>query len=388
VATASARRNGPGEILGLIRRGQVSTRAQVREATGLSRATVTTRIDALLAAGLVREEPGGQSTGGRRPLLLRFDDTRGVVLVAAVDTTHASVETQDLSGRSLDSVEVEVQVTDGPDAVLKGLEKLMVASVRRSGRRLAEVAGVGVSLPAPIDPVTGRPSQPPILPGWDGYPVRDHFEQRFGVRVVVSNDADAMAAGEHAAAHPECAALLLLKVSTGIGLGIVVDGHVYTGVDGGAGDVGHVRLHDADALCRCGQRGCLAAVASGRAVADALSAAGTPASHGRDVAALLAAGDARTQALVRAAGQRIGSVLATALAVLNPGALVVAGDLASDSLLSGLRETIYPLMLPRATRHLEITSSRLGSRAATVGLGQLVVDAITSPAVVDEHVAG
>jgi predicted NBD/HSP70 family sugar kinase len=382
------RRNGPGEILGLIRRGQVSTRAQVREVTGLSRATVTSRIDALLAAGLVREEPGGQSTGGRRPLLLRFDDTRGVVLAVAVDTTHAQVEVLDLSGRSLDSFEVEVRVTDGPDAVLSGLEELLVGAVRRSGRRLDEVSGVGVSLPAPIDPVTGRPSQPPILPGWDDYPVRDHFEQRFGVPVVVSNDADAMAAGEHASGHPDCPALVLLKVSTGIGLGVVVDGTVYRGIDGGAGDIGHVRLPGEDALCRCGQRGCLASVASGRAVAAALTEAGTPASHGRDVGALLAAGDVRAQALVRTAGRRIGTVLATALAVLNPGVLVVAGDLASDSLVSGLRESIYPLMLPRATRHLTISTSRLGNRAATVGLGQLVVDALTAPPRIDQRVGG
>jgi predicted NBD/HSP70 family sugar kinase len=384
----SSRPNGPGEILGLIRRGQVTTRAEVRDVTGLSRATVASRIDSLLAAGLVREEPGGVSTGGRRPLLLRFDDTRGVVLAAAVDTTHVQLEVMDLSGRPLETHEAVVQVTDGPDAVLKELEGLLAAALRRSGRTIADVEGVGVSLPAPIDLVTGRPSQPPILPGWDGYPVAEHLEQRFSVPVTVSNDADAMAVGEHSSRHPGCPALLLLKVSTGIGLGIVVDGNAYTGIDGGAGDIGHVRLGGERAMCRCGQRGCLASLASGRAVATALTDAGVPATHGRDVGALLAAGDLRTQACVRTAGQRIGTVLATALTVLNPGVLVVAGDLASDSLLSGLRETIYPLMLPRATRHLQISLSSLGNRAATVGLGRLVVDRMTAPSTVDARVRG
>lgn len=380
--------NGPGEILAMIRRGDVSTRAEVGEATGLSRMTVAQRVGSLLAAGLLREEGGAVSTGGRRPALLRFDVDRAVVLAASVDTTHTRVAALNLAGVVLHEQQLTVDIADGPAVVLKCLERAFLDVLAATGTPAGAVEGVGISLPAPIDPHTGRPSQPPIMPGWDAFPVREHIQVVFDVPVVVENDANAMAAGERAAEHPDCSSLCLVKVSTGIGAGVVVDGQVYPGVDGGAGDIGHVRLHGEEALCQCGSRGCLAAVASGRAVAGQLTAKGIAAGHGRDVAELLAAGDPEAQALVREAGRRLGQVMATVVCVLNPAVLVVAGDLASTSLVSGLREGLYPNSLPRSTRNLEVRLSRLGERAALVGLTRLVVDHVLSPAAVDERVRG
>ena len=376
---------GPGEVLHLIRSGRATTRTEVQELTGLSRVTVAQRVDALLASGLVRAGGTGASTGGRRPGVLRFNAARGVVLAAGVDTTHARVAVLDLAADVLHERVLPLDVGDGPERVLTALEAEMAAALAASGRPAADVEGVGLSLPAPVDPASQRPSEPPIMPGWDGYPVGDHVRGEFDVPVVVENDANAMAAGEHAAVHPDCSALCLLKVSTGIGAGTVLGGRLFAGVDGGAGDIGHVHLRGVEALCQCGSRGCLAAVASGRAVAAALREDGTAAASGRDVGALLAAGDARTAALVREAGRRIGEVMATVVCVLNPGVLVVAGDLASTALVAGLREGLYPLSLPRATRHLRIERSRLGERAAVTGLAHLVADRVLSPAAVDER---
>ena len=117
-----------------------------------------------------------------------------------------------------------------------------------------DLCGAGLSLPGPIDPESGRPSQPPILPGWDAYPVAEHLQARCpGVPVLTANDADAAALGEYAAATTRCRSLCLVKVSTGIGTGIVIDGRLYTGADGGAGDIGHVRVSPrSEALCQCG----------------------------------------------------------------------------------------------------------------------------------------
>ena len=367
---------GPGDVLHLIRHGHVATRGEILDVTGLSRMTVAQRIDALLASGLVIEGPMGEPTGGRRPRSLRFNAEHAVVVVAAVDTTHARVALTDLSGRIIDHVDVEVAVEDGPARTLDTIVAAMRDLLARADVPLSRVCGTGISVPGPIDPESGRPSQPPIMPGWDGYPIADHLQGALpGVPVLAANDADAAAFGEYTAGFSDAWALCLVKVSTGIGTGIVIDGAAYRGADGGAGDIGHVRLRDqTDAVCQCGARGCLAAVASGRAVAARLTELGYPARSGRDVGALLAQGNPEAARLTQEAGRLIGEVMATVVCVINPAVVVVGGALASAPLLAGMRETLYRLSLPRATRHLSLQLGRLGEDAAVVGLTRMVVD--------------
>jgi predicted NBD/HSP70 family sugar kinase len=214
------------------------------------------------------------------------------------------------------------------------------------------------------------------MPGWDAYPIAEHVSGALpGVPVLTANDADAAALGEHSAGYPAARALCLVKVSTGIGTGIVIDGHPYRGADGGAGDIGHVRLRShSDAQCMCGGRGCLAAVASGRAIATALTELGIRAESGRDVRRLLAVGSPEASRLTQQAGRHIGEVMATVVSVLNPQVVVVGGALASSPLIAGIRETLYTLSLPRATRHLALQLGRLGDDAPIVGLSRLVVE--------------
>jgi len=239
-------------------------------------------------------------------------------------------------------------------------------------------------VPGPVEPGRGRVTQPPIMPGWDGYPIDAHLEARFGAPVLVDNDANLMALGEHRARYPDTAALVVVKASTGIGAGMVIGGEVYRGIDGGAGDIGHVRLAGhPDAVCQCGAHGCLAAVASGRAVARALTEAGIPATSGRDVRDLLARGDVTALRLTQAAGRVIGEVMATVVCLLNPGVLLIGGALASSALISGVRETLYPLSLPRATRHLDVRLASLGEGAGIIGMTRMVVDQVFAPRAVD-----
>ena len=379
---------GPGDVLELIRHGHARTRGEVLDATGLSRMTVAQRIDALLSAGLLVEGRLGEATGGRRPRNLRFNAGHARVVAASVDTTHTRVALTDLDGRVLADRDVDVAVTSGPDATLDALADAARA-LPGGPDGLRAVCGLGVSLPGPVDPDTGQPSQPPIMPGWDGYPVADHLATALpGVPVLTANDADAAAVGEHSAGHPGARALCLVKVSTGIGTGIVIDGRPYRGADGGAGDIGHVRLRShADALCMCGAHGCLAAVASGRAVARALTDLGIPAESGRDVRALLAAGSPQAARLTQEAGRLVGEVMATVVSVLNPEVVVVGGALASAPLIAGIRETLYTLSLPRATRHLTLQLGRLGDHAPVVGLTRLVVEDRFSAAAVNARLA-
>ncbi|WP_374311303.1 ROK family protein [Microbacterium sp.] len=374
---------GPGDVLELIRDRGPLTRGDVLDMTGLSRMTVSTRIDALLDAGLIVEKGIERVTGGRPSKRLEFNTSHAAVVAASVDTTHTTVALTDLAGRVLAEERVDVAVADGPDHTLNALAERAKALLT-STPGVERVAAIGISVPGPVDPDTGRPSQPPIMPGWDAYPIAEHLGDALGVPVLVANDADAAALGEQRVAHPGSRSLCFIKVSSGIGTGIVIGGQVYRGTDGGAGDIGHVKIAGYDDLvCQCGAHGCLAAVASGRAVATALTALGKPAASGTDVGAYLAAGDTDAARLTQEAGRVIGEVVATMVSLLNPAEVVLGGRMASAPLLTGVRETLYPRSLPRATRHLTVSLSTLGAQAATVGLAALVVDREYSAAAVD-----
>ncbi|MGV9643232.1 ROK family protein [Streptomyces sp. NPDC003514] len=383
-----------GELLQLVRSGRAVTRGALQQATGLSRATVGQRLDRLFRAGWLREGAGGpvdSPLGGRPSITLEFDDSHAVVLAADLETRHARAAVLTLTGEILAEHSGTLVVEDGPEAVLGDLGRWFGELLEKSGHRAEEVCGIGLAVPGPVDTDSGRVVQPPIMPGWDGYDIRGRLARAFTeatgaprVPVLVDNDANLMAYGEQRTHFPDCSAFVLVKVSTGIGAGVVVDGSLFRGVDGGAGDIGHIRV-GAEARCRCGSYGCLAAVASGGAVARRLAEDGVPAASGSDVRDLLASGHPAASALAREAGRQVGDVLATVVTLLNPGVLMVAGDLAGTAFLTGVRELLYQRALPRSTAHLHVVTSRLGERAGLVGAGALVVEHLYAPERVEER---
>ncbi|MFD5591257.1 ROK family protein [Streptomyces griseorubiginosus] len=393
---AGRSQTGAGDLLELVRSGRAVTRGALQQATGLSRATVGQRLDRLFRAGWLREGAGGpvdSPLGGRPSITLEFDDAHAVVLAADLDTRHARACVLSLTGEILAEHSGTLVIEDGPDAVLGELGRWFAELLEKAGQRAEEVCGIGLAVPGPVDLESGRVVQPPIMPGWDGYDIRGRLARAFTehtgsgpVPVLVDNDANLMAYGEQRTGHPDCSAFVLVKVSTGIGAGVVVDGSVYRGIDGGAGDLGHIRVPaGAEALCRCGSYGCLAAVASGGAVARRLAAAGVPAASGSDVRDLLASGHPEAAALAREAGRQVGDVLATVVTLLNPGVLMIAGDLAGTPFLTGVRELLYQRALPRSTARLEVVTSRLGERAGLIGAGALVVEHLYAPERVEER---
>ncbi|MER6180908.1 ROK family protein [Streptomyces sp. NPDC001652] len=385
-----------GDLLELVRSGRAITRGALQQATGLSRATVGQRLDRLFRAGWLREGAGGpvdSPLGGRPSITLEFDDAHAVVLAADLDTRHARAAVVSLTGELLAEHSGTLVIEDGPDAVLGELGRWFAELLEKAGHRAGEVCGIGLAVPGPVDSESGRVVQPPMMPGWDGYDIRGRLARSFTehtgaapVPVLVDNDANLMAYGEQRTSCPDCSAFVLVKVSTGIGAGVVVGGSIFRGIDGGAGDIGHIRV-GADALCRCGSRGCLAAVASGGAVARRLAEAGVPAASGADVRDLLTAGHPEAAALAREAGRQVGDVLATVVTLLNPGVLMIAGDLAGTAFLTGVRELLYQRALPRSTAHLDVVTSRLGERAGLVGAGALVVEHLYAPERVEERLA-
>jgi predicted NBD/HSP70 family sugar kinase len=207
-----------------------------------------------------------------------------------------------------------------------------------------------------------------------------------GAPTLVDNDVNVMALGEHRARAGELDPLAFVKVATGIGAGIVIDGSVYRGLHGAAGDIGHIRAPvGSDAPCSCGGRGCIAALASGQAIARELPGA----SSTGDVVRLVAAGDRAAFDRVRDAGRLLGEVIAGMVSLLAPRAIVVGGELsaAREPLLAGIREVVYQRSLPLVTGDLQILPSLLGPRAGVTGAATLAIEDAIAPANVDRLVA-
>jgi predicted NBD/HSP70 family sugar kinase len=378
--------NTPGELLSLIRAGTAVTRADLARHTGLARSTVAQRVDALLGSGLLLEAGGTASTGGRPATALAFNHESGVVLVADLGATHARVAVTDLAGTPLAERARDLDIALGPDDVLTWVSARFDELLEATAKSVADVRGLGIGVPGPVEFHTGRPVNPPIMPGWDGFDIPAWFANRYGAPVLVDNDVNIMARGEHWVHWRETSHLLFVKVGTGIGCGIVADGHIHRGARGAAGDIGHIRATGSeDVICRCGNIGCLEAVAGGQALATRLSAAGVEATNSRDVVRLVHEGNASATRMVRGAGVTLGEVLAGTVNFFNPAVIVIGGDIAEAhaQLLAGVREGIFSRSLPLATRDLRIVPCRLGDRAGVAGAAITAIEHVLSPAAVD-----
>ncbi|WP_436495026.1 ROK family transcriptional regulator [Actinokineospora sp. HUAS TT18] len=380
----------PGQMLRLLTDGTPRTLGGLTSETGLARATVRARLHALLDAGFVADQGSGVSTGGRPASQFVFNARARVALVAEVGATHATVAATDLNGGLLASRRLALDVAEGPDVVLTQLAKAWQELLAKAELDTVALAGVGIGLPGPVEHTSGRPTNPPIMPGWDGFDVPGHLQGVFDAPVLVDNEVNLMALGEHTTSFPDADNLIVVKVATGIGAGVISNGVLHRGAVGAAGDLGHILApHGGDSLCGCGNTGCLEAVASGPAVAATLRANGIDARTNADVVALVRAGDFEAARAVRQAGRDIGEVLAACVSMLNPSLIVVGGSLAAagEMLLAGVREAIYRRSLPLATKDLRIVPSQAGKDAGVLGAAAMVIHHALSPALVDSQLA-
>jgi predicted NBD/HSP70 family sugar kinase len=377
----------PGEILVLVRSGRVKTRRDLQELTGLSRSTVSLRVDQLISAGYLRAVERRRGAAGRPAELLSFEEGDKLVLAADLGATHARFALTDAGGRMIAERTEDLLIGQDPDVVLKIVIRRFRELLKGAGLDRARLAGIGVGLPGPVDFRTGRPVQPPIMPGWHGVPVARTLADALGCPAFVDNDANVLGLGEVRERYPDVDNLLFVKVGTGIGAGVILGGRPERGATGQGGDIGHIRIaHPVDgARCRCGATGCLAAHASGAALARQLTERGIRAGTSRDVVRLVEEGDPDAITLVQDAGRLLGEVLATAVALLNPTVVVIGGDLAltREHLLVGVRERLYERTVPGLASSLAVVESRLGDRAGVHGARHMVIDQVFSAEAVD-----
>jgi predicted NBD/HSP70 family sugar kinase len=354
--------------------------------TGLARSTIGIRLDALSEMGLIGPVADAVSTGGRPPSRIALLPSARVVLAADLGASHAQVALTDLMGSELVSHREKLEIGLGPDAVLAWMVGHADVLLAEIGKSRNDLIAAGIGLPGPVEFSTGRPVNPPIMPGWDAFDVPKWVQQHIDVPVLVDNDVNIMALGERAHSWPNVDHLFFLKVATGIGSGIISGGQLQRGAQGIAGDIGHIPVSSgAGIACRCGNTGCLEAVASGPAIAARLRREGRSARSGSDVIELVRRGDIDAVRAVRQAGRDIGEVLTTCVSLINPSVIAIGGSMAAagEHLIAGVREVVYSRSMPLATEHLTIVQARAADDAAILGASMLAIQHALSPAGLD-----
>jgi predicted NBD/HSP70 family sugar kinase len=362
-------------VVDALREQGLLSRAQLARTTGLSRSTVSTIVAELLDAGLARErdghEAGSREThAGRPPVMVSLSSSAGVALGVDFGHRHLRVGVADLSHTVLAETWRELDVDHSAEEGLDAAAAFVDAVLAQAGVDRADVIGVAMGLPAPIDRRTGAVQSSAILPGWVGVDAAAEAGRRLGMPVQVENDANLGALAELVwGAGQGRSEVAYVKVATGVGAGLISGGRIHHGIDGTAGEIGHTVLVEGGPVCRCGNRGCLETVASARAIADLLSQSRGEEISPRRLLELSAAGDPAAQRLIGDAGRAIGVAMANLCNLLNPECVIIGGDLsgAGDVLLAPMRDSVARHAIPSAVERLEIVPGVLGERAEMLG---------------------
>ena len=377
-----------GDVLTLVRDGTADSRPDLVRVTGLSRTAVAARVDALLEAGLLVETQPGAGAVGRPPVGLRFNAQAGLVLAAAIGRSRTRVAVCDLAATAVATGELDHahgEIDADPNVLLPRVAAELKRLLPRGRRR---VWAVGVSIPGTVDPVAGASLDSAVMRGWDGVPIAPFLGDVTSAPVHVENDTNVIALAELDGLLATYRDALILKASTGLGAAIVTGGTLQHGARGAAGDIGHVKYRPARKIpCRCGDTGCVEAVAGGWALVRDLTEQGKQVSHVRDVVALALAGDLDARRAIRRSGQAIGEILAAAVTLLDPAAIVVGGDMlpAYDLLVAGLRETLYRDATATAGRDLHVVRASHAHDSGVRGTAALAIDRALDPRAIDRQ---
>jgi glucokinase-like ROK family protein len=377
-------------VLDLIRftPGGIS-RAGIAKQLGLSRAAVSTLVNDLIDTGIIRDAEERTKTSGRPRTLLEVDPDAGYIAGIDMGASHMRVLLTNFGADAVAEKEIAINIANGPDFCIARANDLLEDILQENNLSLSALVAVGVGVPGPIDSDAGMVIAPPIMPGWDRFPIRATFEAMWGRPVSVNNDAELGALGEWAyGAGRGARDLAYIKVGSGIGAGLLIGGQIYRGSTGSAGEIGHLTMNNDGPLCTCGNRGCLEAFSGGHAIAqralEAIDAgkrtqlANSPreAISAKLVAATARRGDLVAQQIMTDAGVHLGVALAGLVNIFNPDIIVVGGGVAQigDLFLEPVRQEVAQRSLPAAVENVRITTAVLGRRASSLGA---VVQAIS-----------
>ncbi|HAE74384.1 MAG TPA: sugar kinase, partial [Candidatus Aquiluna sp.] len=336
--------------------------------------------------GVIGPMTDATSTGGRPSARLQLKEDAFVVGAVSFGATHAQASLADLSGKILVSIDTKRQISDGPEVCLRWMTSELKHLLAGLGIQEDRLLVIGIGVPGPVEHTTGRPANPPIMPGWDAFDIPERVNRDLQAKVLVDNEVNMMVLGERFMNFPDVENLIFLKAATGIGSGIIAGGILQRGADGTAGDIGHVRsLVGTDVACQCGNFGCLEAIAGAPAIIRSVNEAGLPIRNTADL--IDAARRSKVEAIraVRQAGRDIGEVLSTCVSLLNPEIIVIGGSLSSagEHLIAGIREIVYGRSTPLASENLTVVQSR-DSKGEIVGAAVMAIDYALDEATIDQ----
>jgi len=358
------------------------SRADLAEKMGLTRAAVTVIINDLISNGIILNTESRSTASGRPPVVLEINPSQGLVAAIDMGATHLSVALGDFSARILEEVEVPFHVDMGPEEGLQKADQILKELLQKRGLSIRNLSGVGVGVPGPVIAEKGMVMAPPIMPGWDRFPIRATLEQKWGTRVTLNNDAELGALGEWAfgAGRGE-KNLAFIKVGSGIGAGLIINQQIYGGTTGSAGEIGHLTVDENGPLCACGNHGCLEAFAGGHAIAaqarklaasskrTQLSEKSLDSISARDVAEAARRGDLTAQEIIKRSGTFIGIAIAGLINLINPGTVIIGGGVAQvgDLLTGPIRQAVRERSLRASEHSVRITTAMLGRRSSLIG---------------------
>jgi predicted NBD/HSP70 family sugar kinase len=351
------------------------SRGHLAEVTGLSRVTVGQRLSELFEAAIITEGAELMLSGGRPRHPIRLNNAAALIAAADVGETHLHIAITDLAPTVLVEETIPFDLNQSPATTLTQIALTVTRLIAGLNRRMQDLVGLGLSLPAPVNFREGTVVGPSVMAGWDDFDIRGFLGKLLPIPVIVDNDVNLLAMAEVDLHANKAVQIVYVKIGTGIGCGIMADERLFRGANGASGDIGHIQLITEGAkLCRCGKLGCVEAHAAGWAIARDLREMGYRTQTARDVVDLVRGNVPEAIQLVRQAGRVVGEVVADLVSILNPDKIIVGGMMAetSDHLLSGVREMVYQRCLPLATRNLSLALSKHDPQSGVRGAALLI----------------
>ena len=368
------------------------SRAELARQLGISRSAVTTIINDLMATGAIQESAQKTGTSGRPRTLLEIVPEAGYVAGIDMGATHLRILISNFGAQVIGEKEIPFDVTQNPKICLEKADALLRDLLEDVGLTLVQLSSIGFGVPGPISSDTGIVIAPPIMPGWDEFPIRKRLEELWGLPISVNNDAKLGALGEWAyGAGRNVMDLAYIKVGKGIGAGLLINGQIYSGSTGSAGEIGHLTIDEKGPICTCGNRGCLEALSGGGAIAQQAKNAIKEKKNtqlreispenisAKDVAFAAQRGDLLAQQIIEEAGEHLGVAIAGLINIFNPSMIIVGGGVAQigDLLLEPIRETVKERSVLAVATEVRITTALLGRRSTSMGaIAQALISAL------------